>query len=110
MNAVEKEGKCPFGHMAGGGTSNRDWWPNDLRIDLLQQHSSKSDPMGKDFNYAKEFRSLDYKALKQDLLKVMTDSKPWWPADFGRHLPHRRRARWRRARSATFYAAQQLAR
>jgi catalase-peroxidase len=97
MNAVEKEGKCPFGHMAGGGTSNRDWWPNDLRIDLLQQHSSKSDPMGKDFNYAKEFRSLDYKALKQDLLKVMTDSKPWWPADFGHYGPLFIRMAWHSA-------------
>ena len=55
MNAVVKESKCPFGHMAGGGTTNRDWWPNDLRIDLLHQHSSKSDPMDKDFNYAVEF-------------------------------------------------------
>jgi catalase-peroxidase len=97
MNAVVKEGKCPFGHMAGGGTSNRDWWPNDLRIDLLQQHSSKSDPMGKDFNYAKEFRSLDYKALKQDLLKVMTDSKPWWPADFGHYGPLFIRMAWHSA-------------
>jgi catalase (peroxidase I) len=110
--------------MAGGGTSNRDWWPNDLRIDLLHQHSSKSDPMGKDFNYAKEFKSLDYKALKQDLLKVMTDSKPWWPADFGhygpavhphgvaqrRYLSHRRRARRRRPGPAALRAAQQLAR
>jgi catalase-peroxidase len=97
MNAVVKESKCPFGHMAGGGTSNRDWWPNDLRIDLLQQHSSKSDPMGKDFNYAKEFKSLDYKALKQDLVKVMTDSKPWWPADFGHYGPLFIRMAWHSA-------------
>ena len=97
MNAVAKEGKCPFGHMAGGGTSNKDWWPNDLRIDLLHQHSSKSDPMGKDFNYAKEFKSLDYKALKQDLLKVMTDSKPWWPADFGHYGPLFIRMAWHSA-------------
>src|ERR1700733_9447643 len=96
MNAVVKE-KCPFGHMAGGGASNRDWWPNQLRIDLLHQHSSKSDPMGKDFNYAKEFPSLDYKALKQDLLKVMTDSKPWWPADFGHYGPLFIRMAWHSA-------------
>jgi catalase-peroxidase len=96
MNAVVRE-KCPFGHMAGGGASNQDWWPNQLRIDLLHQHSSKSDPMGKDFNYAKEFKSLDYKALKQDLLKVMTDSKPWWPADFGHYGPLFIRMAWHSA-------------
>src|SRR5271155_3350448 len=96
MNAAVKE-KCPFGHMAGGGASNRDWWPNQLRIDLLHQHSAKSDPMGKDFNYAKEFTSLDYKALKQDLLKVMTDSKPWWPADFGHYGPLFIRMAWHSA-------------
>ena len=96
MNAVAKE-KCPFGHMAGGGASNRDWWPNQLRIDLLHQHSSKSDPMGQDFNYAREFKSLDYKVLKQDLLKVMTDSKPWWPADFGHYGPLFIRMAWHSA-------------
>ena len=96
MNAVVKE-KCPFGHMAGGGASNRDWWPNQLRIDLLHQHSSKSDPMGKDFNYAKQFKSLDYKALKQELLKVMTDSKPWWPADYGHYGPLFIRMAWHSA-------------
>jgi len=97
MNAVVKEDKCPFGHMAGGGVSNRDWWPNQLRIDLLHQHSSKSDPMGKGFNYAKEFKSLDYEALKQDLKKVMTDSKPWWPADFGHYGPLFIRMAWHSA-------------
>src|SRR5258706_6347928 len=97
MNAVVKESKCPFGHMAGGGASNRDWWPNQLRIDLLHQHSSKSDPMGKEFNYTKEFKSLDYKALKEDLLKVMTDSKPWWPADFGHYGPLFIRMAWHSA-------------
>ncbi len=96
MNAVAQE-KCPFSHMAGGGTSNRDWWPNQLRIDLLHQHSSKSDPMGENFNYAKEFKSLDYRALKQDLLKVMTDSKPWWPADFGHYGPLFIRMAWHSA-------------
>jgi catalase-peroxidase len=101
MNAVAKDAvvknKCPFGHMAGGGVSNQDWWPNRLRIDLLHQHSAKSDPMGKDFNYAKEFKSLDYQALKQDLLKVMTDSKPWWPADFGHYGPLFVRMAWHSA-------------
>src|ERR1700729_4178970 len=96
MNAVAQE-KCPFSHMAGGGTSNRDWWPNQLRIDLLHQHSTKSDPMDKDFNYAKEFARLDYKALKRDLLKVMTDSKPWWPADFGHYGPLFIRMAWHSA-------------
>jgi catalase-peroxidase len=96
MSAVVK-GKCPFGHMAGAGASNRDWWPNQLRIDLLHQHSSKSDPMDKDFNYAGEFNSVDYKALKQDLLEVMTDSKPWWPADFGHYGPLFIRMAWHSA-------------
>jgi len=83
--------------MAGGGASNRDWWPNQLRIDLLAQHSSKSNPMGKDFNYAKAFKSLDYQALKQDLVKVMTDSKAWWPADFGHYGPLFIRMAWHSA-------------
>jgi catalase-peroxidase len=79
------EAKCPFTHIAGVGRTNRDWWPNRLRLELLHQHSSKSDPMGKDFDYAKEFKSLDYKALKKDLVKLMTDSQDWWPADFGHY-------------------------
>ncbi|HAV63505.1 MAG TPA: catalase-peroxidase, partial [Verrucomicrobiales bacterium] len=77
--------KCPFNHSAGGGTSNREWWPNQLKVDLLHQHSTKSNPMGEDFDYAKEFKSLDYKALKKDLAKLMTDSQEWWPADFGHY-------------------------
>jgi catalase-peroxidase len=97
MNALVKESQCPFGHMAGGGTSNRDWWPNELRIDLLHQHSSKSDPMDRGFNYAEEFKKLDYQALKQDLLRVMTDSKPWWPADFGHYGPLFIRMAWHSA-------------
>jgi len=71
----ESAGKCPFNHIAGVGRTNRDWWPNHLRLELLHQHSSKSDPMGKDFEYAKAFRSLDYTALKRDLVKLMTDSQ-----------------------------------
>ncbi|HMK72943.1 MAG TPA: catalase/peroxidase HPI [Myxococcaceae bacterium] len=89
--------KCPFPHAAGGGTSNRDWWPNQLRLDLLHQHSSKSDPMGKEFNYAKEFKSLDYKALKKDLAALMTDSQDWWPADFGHYGPLFIRMAWHSA-------------
>ena len=77
--------QCPFNHSAGAGTSNRDWWPKQLRVDLLHQHSAKSDPMGEDFDYAKEFKSLDFAALKKDLAALMTDSKDWWPADFGHY-------------------------
>ena len=93
----ESEGKCPFNHIAGVGRTNRDWWPSQLRLELLHQHSSKSDPMGQGFDYAKEFRSLDYKALKKDLLKVMTDSQDWWPADFGHYGPQFIRMSWHAA-------------
>ncbi len=78
------ESKCPFGH-GSAGTTNRDWWPNQLRLDLLAQHSSKSNPLGDEFDYAKAFKGLDYKALKRDLVRLMTDSKDWWPADFGHY-------------------------
>jgi catalase-peroxidase len=78
------EPKCPFNHSAGG-TSNRDWWPNQLRVDLLHQHSSKSDPMGAGFDYAEAFASLDFEALKLDLAALMTDSQEYWPADFGHY-------------------------
>ena len=77
--------QCPFNHGASAGTSNRDWWPKQLRVDLLHQHSTKSDPMGANFDYAKEFKSLDFAALKKDLAALMTDSKDWWPADFGHY-------------------------
>jgi len=90
-------GKCPFTHIAGVGRTNRDWWPNQLRLELLRQHSAKSDPMGKGFSYAKEFKSLDYKALKKDLVKVMTDSQDWWPADFGHYGPFFIRMAWHAA-------------
>ena len=82
MNAAVNE-KCPFGHMAGGGASNRDWWPNQLRIDLLHQHSSKSDPLGEGFDYAAAFEKLDLDAVVADLRALMTDSQDWWPADYG---------------------------
>ena len=89
-------GKCPF-NRSGRATSNRDWWPEQLPLELLHQHSSKSDPMGADFDYAKEFKKLDYKALKKDLHKLMTDSKPWWPADFGHYGPLFIRMAWHSA-------------
>jgi catalase-peroxidase len=79
------QARCPFNHAAGGGTSNRDWWPSQLRLDLLQQHSSRSNPMGEGFDYRKEFNSLDLTALKRDLAALMTDSQDWWPADFGHY-------------------------
>ncbi len=91
------EAKCPFNHASGGGRSNRDWWPNQLRLDILHQHSAKSDPMDPDFNYAKAFNSLDLKALKKDLEAVMTDSKAWWPADFGHYGPLFIRMAWHAA-------------
>ena len=91
------EAKCPFNHASGGGRSNRDWWPNQLRLDILHQHSAKSDPMDPDFNYAKAFNSLDLKAVKKDLEAVMTDSKAWWPADFGHYGPLFIRMAWHAA-------------
>jgi catalase-peroxidase len=92
------EAKCPFNHHAiGGGTTNRDWWPNQLPVDLLHQHSAKSDPMGAGFDYAKEFESLDYAALKKDLAALMTASQPWWPADFGHYGPLFIRMAWHSA-------------
>ena len=89
--------EVPFQPHRGGGTSNRDWWPNQLRLDLLHQHSSKSNPMGEDFDYAKEFKSLDFAALKKDLAALMTDSQDWWPADFGHYGPLFIRMAWHSA-------------
>jgi catalase-peroxidase len=82
---MSTEAKCPFNHGAGAVTSNHDWWPGQLKLELLRQHSSKSNPMGEDFNYAKEFTSLDLAAVKKDLAALMTDSQDWWPADFGHY-------------------------
>ena len=84
-------GKCPFHaetpkQSAGSGTGNRDWWPNQLRVDLLNQHSSRSNPLGEDFNYREEFKKLDYSALKADLRALLTDSQEWWPADWGSYI------------------------
>jgi catalase-peroxidase len=94
---MSTEAKCPFNHAAGGGTTNADWWPKQLRLDLLAQHSAKSNPLGDAFDYAAEFKKLDYFALKKDLLALMTDSQPWWPADFGHYGPQMVRMAWHAA-------------
>ena len=91
------ESKCPFNHTFGGGTSNKDWWPKHLPLELLHQHSAKSDPMGAGFDYAKEFQALDFAALKKDLAALMTDSQDWWPADFGHYGPLFIRMAWHSA-------------
>ncbi len=104
MGKDSKVSKCPVtgatssGHgTGGGGTRNRDWWPNQLKLNILRQHSSLSNPMGEDFNYAEEFKSLDIKALKKDLQDLMTDSQEWWPADFGHYGPFFIRMAWHSA-------------
>jgi catalase-peroxidase len=89
--------KCPFNHAAGGGTTNRDWWPKALRLDLLSQHSSKSNPLDSQFDYAQAFNTLDLAALKKDMAAAMTDSKEWWPADFGHYGPLFVRMAWHSA-------------
>jgi len=83
---MSENAQCPFHHGApAAGTTNRDWWPHQLKLEWLSQHSGKSNPMDQDFNYAKEFESLDWAAVKKDLAKLMTDSQDWWPADFGHY-------------------------
>lgn len=102
LKTMSTESQCPFNHgqsrkVAGGGKTNRDWWPNQLNLRILHQRSSMSDPMGADFDYAKEFQSLDIAALKKDLTDLMTASQDWWPADFGHYGPFLIRMAWHSA-------------
>jgi catalase-peroxidase len=95
---MSTEAQCPFHRgAAAGGTSNQDWWPNQLKLELLHQQSCKSNPMGRDFDYAQEFKSLDLAAVKKDLAALMTDSQDWWPADFGHYGPLFIRMAWHSA-------------
>lgn len=99
---VNGEAKCPFmsgtlNQGAGGGTSNRDWWPNQLKLNILRQNSSLSNPMGEDFNYSKEFESINMDELKKDVDAIMTDSQDWWPADYGHYGPFFIRMAWHSA-------------
>ncbi|CAH0997926.1 Catalase-peroxidase [Emticicia aquatica] len=101
-NHTSAAGKCPFhggttNQSAGGGTRNLDWWPNQLRLNILRQHSSLSNPMGEDFNYAEEFKSLDLAAVKKEIFDLMTTSQDWWPADYGHYGPFFIRMAWHSA-------------
>jgi catalase-peroxidase len=102
LDVNDSQAKCPFHggaltQTAGGGTRNRDWWPNQLKLNILRQQSSLSNPMGENFNYAKEFKSLDLKAVKKDIFDLMTTSQDWWPADYGHYGPFFIRMAWHSA-------------
>jgi catalase-peroxidase len=97
MSNEKTHATCPFTHSAGRGMANRDWWPNQLRLDVLHQHSSRSNPMGARFDYVAEFKSLDLAAVKKDLRALLTDSQEWWPADFGHYGPFFIRMAWHSA-------------
>ena len=99
---TDSDSQCPFmngslNQSAGGRTSNNDWWPNTLKTNILRQHSNLSNPMDEDFDYAEEFKKLDYEALKEDLTDLMTDSQDWWPADWGHYGPFFIRMTWHAA-------------
>jgi catalase-peroxidase len=94
---MSSESQCPFNQIPAAGTSNRDWWPKQLKLNILHQHSSRSNPMDKDFNYVGAFKSLDLEAVKKDLADLMTDSQDWWPADFGHYGPLFIRMAWHSA-------------
>ncbi len=94
---VTTASQCPMNHAAGEGTSNQDWWPNQLKVDILHQHDARSNPMNEEFGYGKEFQSIDYDSLKSDLAQVMTNSQEWWPADFGHYGPFFIRMAWHAA-------------
>src|SRR5882757_1303200 len=101
-NKTNGEAKCPFHggalkQSAGGGTQNRDWWPNQLKLNILRQQSSLSNPMDEKFNYAKEFKSLDLNAVKKEIFTLMTTSQDWWPADYGHYGPLFIRMAWHSA-------------
>ena len=111
MASEKTEAKCPINHGAasgsasGSGTTNRDWWPKQLPLDQLHQHSAKSDPLGNGFDYAEAFQSLDLTALKKDLAALMTDSQDWWPADFGHYGPLFIRMAWHSAGTCLLYTS-----
>ncbi|PIW38904.1 MAG: catalase-peroxidase, partial [Hydrogenophilales bacterium CG15_BIG_FIL_POST_REV_8_21_14_020_62_31] len=94
---MSTETKCPFHLTAGTGKSNHDWWPNQLHLEILHQHSPETSPMGENFNYAEAFKSLDLAAVKRDLTALMTDSQDWWPADYGHYGPFFIRMAWHSA-------------
>jgi catalase-peroxidase len=96
-NDGKNAGKCPVMHGASNKHTNRDWWPNQLNLSVLHQHSALSNPMGEKFNYAEEFKKLDLEALRKDLHALMTDSQEWWPADFGHYGPLFIRMAWHSA-------------